>query len=270
MAKKISVALVIATYNWPEALKLVLESVLQQQVLPDEVIIADDGSDYSTKALIDDFKVNFPVPLKHFWHEDNGFQKTLILNLAIAGTTCDYIVQVDGDIVLHRNFIKDHIRTAERGYYIRGSRVMLSEQRSKQELKSGLFQGVSIFSQGIRNRINMLRIPVLAPFFVKKSKRSDNVSGCNCAFWHDDFVRVNGYNNEIKGWGHEDIELAARFINLGLSQKKIKMMAVCYHLHHPFHDRKRENINYVIYKNTLSQGIWYCPQGYASYQENYT
>ncbi|UFH56505.1 glycosyltransferase family 2 protein [Spirosoma sp. KNUC1025] len=269
MAKKISTALVIATYNWPEALKLVLESVLQQQVLPDEVIIADDGSGSATKQLIDTYKETFPVPLKHFWHEDNGFQKTLILNLAIAGTTCDYIIQVDGDIILDKNFVKDHIRAAEKGYYIRGSRVLLSESKSHRELAKGKFQQFSIFSQDIKNRINALRIPFLAPLFIKKSKRSDNVSGCNCAFWHADFAKVNGYNHDIKGWGHEDIELAARFVNLGLSQKKIKMMAVCYHLHHPYHDRKRETLNYTIYKNTLTQGIWYCSKGYRSYQQQY-
>lgn len=270
MAKKLSVALVIATYNWPDALKLVLESVLQQQVLPNEVLIADDGSGFATKRLIDEYRSKFPVPLKHFWQEDNGFQKTLILNLAIAGATCDYIVQIDGDIILHEQFINDHINAAEKGYYIRGSRVLLSEDRSAEELKNGRFQGASFFSAGIKNRINALRIPFLESLFIKKSKRSDNVSGCNCAFWHNDFVKVNGYNNEIKGWGHEDIELAARFINSGLSQKKIKMTAVCYHLYHSHNDRKHETINYTIYKHTLSTGIRYCPKGYTTYQEKYS
>ena len=270
MTKKLSVALVIATYNWPEALKLVLESVLQQQVLPDEVIIADDGSDYSTKTLIDAFRDKFPLPLKHFWHEDNGFQKTLILNQAIASTGCDYIVQVDGDIVLHKNFIKDHINAAEKGYYIRGSRVMLSEARSKQELQAGQIKKISVFSQGMKNRINALRIPFLTSLFTQKSNRSDNVSGCNCAYWRADFVKVNGYNNEIKGWGHEDIELAARLVNSGVGQKKIKMIAVCYHLHHPFNDRKHEPTNYAIYKHTLNQGVMACAKGYNNYQEQYS
>jgi len=49
MMKNMTVALVIATYNWPEALRLVLESVSEQTVLPDEIIIADDGSSKSTK-----------------------------------------------------------------------------------------------------------------------------------------------------------------------------------------------------------------------------
>ena len=73
-------SLVISTYNWTEALELVLKSVLKQTVFPIEVLIADDGSTSETKALIEGFRVNFPITIKHIWHEDNGFQKSQILN----------------------------------------------------------------------------------------------------------------------------------------------------------------------------------------------
>ena len=53
MNKKITVSLIISTYNRKEALELVLISVLKQQVLPNEVLIADDGSSDNTKQLIE-------------------------------------------------------------------------------------------------------------------------------------------------------------------------------------------------------------------------
>ncbi|PSL46031.1 glycosyltransferase involved in cell wall biosynthesis [Chitinophaga niastensis] len=262
MGDRMSVALLVTTYNWPEALKLVLESVLVQNVLPDEIIIADDGSGEATRAVVNAFIKKTTIPVKHFWHPDEGFRKTIIINQAITGTASDYIIQIDGDIVLHELFIKDHISEAEKGYYIRGSRVLLPEGKTRHFLRSGTFEAVSTFTRGLKNRFNSLRIPLLAPLLIKKSKRSRNLIGCNCAFWKADFLNVNGYNNELKGWGHEDIELAARFINSGLSQKKIKLKAVCYHLHHPFNDRVHENINYTVYLNTLKQGIAYCTNGY--------
>jgi len=270
MTKSISVALVISTYNWPQALGLVLESILQQEVMPDEVIIADDGSASTTKNLIDSFRSRFNIPLKHFWHEDKGFRKTIILNQAIAGTGCEYIIEIDGDIVLHKAFIKDHLKVAEKGYYIRGSRLMLSEEHSNHALRSGRLGNVSAFSKKVKNRFNGLRIPFLASLVIKKSKRSRNFRGCNCAFWRADFIQVNGYNNEMSGWGHEDIELAARFINAGLLQKKVKMIAICYHLHHTILDRQHESMNFTIYTRTLNQGIRYCSKGYNSYQKQYS
>ncbi|MGN6436567.1 MAG: glycosyltransferase family 2 protein [Agriterribacter sp.] len=260
-SQQTSLALVIATYNWPEALKLVLESVLEQTVMPDEILIADDGSGYSTKLLIDSYRNKFNVPLKHFWHQDNGFQKTLIMNQAIAGTDCDYIVQVDGDIVLNTHFIEDHKKVAEKGYYIRGSRVQVDDATSKRLIRQGTVANIPPYAPGIGNRINAMRMLPLSRFFIKKSKRSDNLIGCNCAYWRADFVKVNGYNSELKGWGHEDIELASRFINSGLSQKKVKMMAVCYHLHHPLQNRQRESYNYKVYQETARKGIMFCPKG---------
>ena len=49
-------SLIITTYNWPEALSLVLSSVFGQTSVPDEVIIADDGSENTTKNIIEKFK----------------------------------------------------------------------------------------------------------------------------------------------------------------------------------------------------------------------
>ena len=52
MKKGITISLIIATYNWPEALRLCLDSILRQTILPSEIIIADDGSDERTTKLI--------------------------------------------------------------------------------------------------------------------------------------------------------------------------------------------------------------------------
>ena len=89
--------------------------------------------------------------------------------------------------------------------------------------------------------------------------------GCNCAFWKADFVQVNGYNNQIQGWGHEDIELAARLINAGLLQKKVKLMAICYHMYHPVASRSNVDRNYGFYEEVVKSGSRYCINGY---QEN--
>ena len=48
------VSLIITTYNWPEALRLSLMSAARQTQLPDEVIVADDGSGEETRQLIAD------------------------------------------------------------------------------------------------------------------------------------------------------------------------------------------------------------------------
>ena len=95
-----TISLLIATYNWPQALACVLASVRAQRVAPLEVVIADDGSRDDTRRLIEREAQHFPVPIVHVWHEDTGFRLAAIRNKAIAQARGEYLVQIDGDIVL--------------------------------------------------------------------------------------------------------------------------------------------------------------------------
>jgi len=257
-----STALLISTYNWPEALDLVFQSILIQTRMPDEIIIADDGSGNETRKVIDAFREKCPVPVRHLWQHDDGFRKTVIVNQAISYTDCAYIIQIDGDIMLHPNFIEDHFRVQEKGTYIRASRVLLDEEKTKSFLLTKTYTPPSIFSKGITNRINALRWPFLAGFLIKRKKRSNNIHGSNCAYWRNDFIAVNGYNNALLGWGHEDIELAARLVNNGVLQKRVKLLAIGYHLHHTYNDRGRAAFNREIYQQVVDSGTTTCNDGY--------
>nr|WP_252865941.1 glycosyltransferase [Polynucleobacter paneuropaeus] len=85
------ISVLLATYNWPQALKLCLESLNQQTDQNFEIIIADDGSKEDTKALIEAMRPSFAVPITHLWQEDIGFRKTRILNQAIAVAKGNYL-----------------------------------------------------------------------------------------------------------------------------------------------------------------------------------
>lgn len=255
-----STTLLIATYNWPEALELVFKSVLQQTVPVSEILIADDGSDERTRAVIESFKQKTPIPVKHYWHEDKGFRKTIIMNEALTSASGDYIIQIDGDIILHPHFITDHLNEAKNGFYIKGSRSMLSENRTRQILRSKNIQ-IHPLTTGVGSKINASRLPLLSFLFRGDKYRSNNLRGCNFSFWKQDFLAVNGYNNDLEGWGHEDIELAARLTNLGVKQRQLKLKAVCFHLYHKINPRHNEDLNYKKYLKVVEDGIVKCKNG---------
>jgi glycosyltransferase involved in cell wall biosynthesis len=253
--------LIISTYNWPQALNLVLMSLLEQTVLPYEVIIADDGSRDETRVLIDSYKKILPVPLLHVWHEDIGFRKTIILNKAFAQAGSDYIIQVDGDIMLHKNFVEDHLRHRKKGHFIKGSRGRLNKKLTERILNDKKISLCSL-TPGVKSTINATRFPLLAPIFYKDDNLSRNVKGCNFAVWKNDFISVNGYDNDISGWGHEDIDLAARLINAGIKRRQLKMTAVCYHLHHEILSRNKEAENLDRYHEVVLNKVRACKNGY--------
>lgn len=255
------VALLISTYNWPEALDKVLQSVQIQTFLPDEILIADDGSVVMTKNLVEAWKLKSKVKITHFWQEDKGFRKTIIMNKAIGGTSADYIIQIDGDIILHKRFVEDHLKEKKYNFFLNGSRSLINKKNTEAILQNDELNFKQI-SKNVKNKINASRFPIIANFFRKEHFKSKNVKGCNFSFWREDFIKVNGYNNDISGWGHEDIEFAARLNNLGIKQRRLKMRAICYHLHHGYSDRKDENNNLSVYTNAVDQKITRCNNGY--------
>lgn len=236
------VSLIISTYNWPEALKLCLESVLRQTVLPSEVIISDDGSDERTAELIRRFAEKAPFPILHIWHEDRGFRKTIILNKAILKSSYSYIIQIDGDVFVDPYFVEDHLNMAEEGCFIRGTRALLTPRTTKSLLLGGGFPFITKLLIGLTQPTNALRLPqLIAQVVVRKELSGHRVKGCNMAFWKKDLIAVNGYDNTLQGWGHEDEELSWRLVNSGIRKKIVKFSAIAYHLFHKWLPRDEED-----------------------------
>lgn len=129
------ISLIITTYNRPKALWLTLISLIQQTKMPDEIIIADDGSKIETKLLIDRFIKKYNVFVNHVWQEDQGFRLSAIRNKAIAVARGDYIIQIDGDLILHKYFIEDHINWARKNTFISGTRCLLSKRLTNHLIK---------------------------------------------------------------------------------------------------------------------------------------
>lgn len=142
-------ALLVSTYNWPEALLLIFKSIENQSVAPDEVLIADDGSAEETTKLINEFKKQSNLKIHHFWHEDRGFRKSEALNKAIAGSKSDYIVQIDGDCIMHPDFIKDHLAIAEKKVFLFGSRVNITKDLKPKVLEDKIID-FHFLSAGIK------------------------------------------------------------------------------------------------------------------------
>ena len=259
---RFTVALLISTYKWAEALDIVLKSILYQSRRPDEVIIAEDGQDPSTVFCIDRFIKRTGIPVKHVNHEDIGFRKSLILNKAIKEIESDYIIEIDGDIIMHREFVADHIKGAREGYFVQGSRTMLTEWKSKKLLQTKNINRLHPLMRGLYSRFNAVRVPLFSSFFKVDPCSSHNVKGCNLAFWKVDYVKVNGYYSGFEGWGWEDYEFGERLINIGVKKKGLKMAAIGYHIFHPLSSRTNFTPNELIYRETVRYKYSYRPNGY--------
>jgi glycosyltransferase involved in cell wall biosynthesis len=259
-----SCSLISPTYNWPEALDLLLLSVLNQTVLPNEVIIADDGSREDTKQLIASYQKIFPIPLIHVWHEDIKNRKPSIMNQAIAKAKFDYIVEIDGDIIINKHFVEDHLTFAKKRQYLFGSRVNIQEV-----LLSDLFSKKMIhfnfFSKGIKKRGRTIRIPFLMYFAKSINKRSRKLRGCNMSFWKEDFIKINGFNESLVGWGMDDSEMIQRLHNIGIQGKRLKFAGIAYHIYHKEQSKSHTAINDEIERITTQNKLTFIDKGINQY-----
>lgn len=237
--KAIDISVIISTYNNPKWLQKVLWSFDVQTFKNFEVVIADDGSNDDTKQLIDSIASKVSYPIQHIWHEDNGFQKTIILNKATVASIGDYLVYTDGDCIARADFLQVHVNRREAGYFLSGGYFklpmdiseMITEADIKQQLcfdikwlkQHGLkstFKNNKITSKGLKERLLNSFTPTTATW-----------NGHNASGYKKDIITANGYDERMQ-YGGEDRELGERLFNAGLKAKQIRYSAICLHLDH--------------------------------------
>lgn len=247
--------LIVTTYNRPDALEAVLKSIQHQIVMPDEVIVADDGSRDDTRQLVERFMPDFPTKLLHCWHEDRGFRLSEIRNKAILQSSGDYIIMVDGDMVLNHNFVRDHIMLARPNQFIQGSRVLMSQRLTDSFLHKNKDIKLNWCTKGIKNRLNAMSIKGLMKCVSKHygPKGIESVRGCNMSYWKADVEKVNGFNQDFVGWGREDSEFVVRMLNNGYQRINAKFGCVGFHLWHP--ENKRSDAELAENDKRLAEAL---------------
>ena len=247
------IGLIISTYNQPEFLGLVLASVTGQSRLPDQLLIADDGSSAETRSMVDDFRATATFPVEHCWQDDKGFRKTRILNRAILRADTDYLVFSDGDMLLHSQYIQDHCDIAVRGRYTQGRRICLNQAATHRVLQSGE-TAINWWQRGLNRRLQIIRNRLLMSMASSRGTSLKNSRGCNQAFWREDLLAVNGLEENMQGWGREDSELCARLHNLGRHRFYARHWALAFHLYHPELSRNRDDRNMQLLQQTIDSG----------------
>jgi glycosyltransferase involved in cell wall biosynthesis len=224
-------SLIITTYNWPQALDLSLASVARQSLPPTEVIVADDGSGPATLATIERWRQHLSMPVRHVWQPDEGFRLARSRNRAIAASSMDYIVLVDGDMILQRHFVRDHVACARPDCFIQGARPQLSAEITAR-LLNGEQLSLGWWTAGLTRRLYAWRNPLLSRLTSRVRDSLGGIQGCNQSFWRKHALHVNGYDERFNAWGPEDREFAARLLHVGVHRNYIRHRAIAFHLHH--------------------------------------
>lgn len=255
-------SVIISTYNSPEWLQKVLWGYEVQTASDFEVIIADDGSKQPTFDMIKKIQTKINYPIKHVWQEDDGFQKSRILNKAILACASDYIIMSDGDCIPRNDFIQTHLYHREKGFFLSGGYFMLPINISKLIEKNDIIHQRCFNLKWLKKRglkasfkNNKIRAKGLFKKFLNQfTPTRPTWNGHNASGWKEDILAINGFDERMQ-YGGQDRELGERLFNFGIKSKQIRYLAICIHLDHPRGYKTQESIdkNLKIRKETKNE-----------------
>ncbi len=260
-----SLAVIVSTYNRPDALRLVLAGLARQSRREFELIVADDGSGEPTRAVVEEAKLSFNGRLQHVWHEDAGFRAGAIRNRAASRATAAGLVFSDGDCIPRSRVVAGHATGAHAGRMVRGSRVLLSEPFTAEVLVGRTSPDLEewavlhqLHRRGCLNRLGPLREGLIdrarCALSTTRGRRWQDCRSCNLAVPRAAFERVGGFDESFTGWGYEDSDLTIRLLNLGLRIRRAPAATTLFHLWHAEQPRTFEPHNLKRLNETLASG----------------
>lgn len=234
------ISVIISTYNAPRWLELVLEGYFCQVFTGSfELVIADDGSTELTEQLIDRMSSRSPVPIRHIWQPDEGFQKCRILNKAIAVSSGKVLLFTDGDCIPQPTMVAIHHSRTRPGWFLTGGYLKLpqavSEVISVSDVKAGhIFQPGWLMRHGFRPSGKLLKLMLRRPLDrlanqITPTKRTWNGHNSSCC--RDDAIAINGFNETMQ-YGGEDVEFGCRLNHLGVRGRHVRFSTIPVHLYH--------------------------------------
>lgn len=258
----LGISVIISTYNNEAWLQKVLEGYKYQTYDHYEVIVADDGSRERTKKLIESFQKDYPVPLHHVWHEDDGYRRQRILNIAIVAANKPYILFTDGDCIPRKDFVEVHAKYAEEGYFLSGGYCKLpmktSEAIEEEDIKTErCFDVKWLKKHDVLKGTQALKLnsgPAMASLLDFITPTNASFNNCNSSAWKADLLSINGYDERMQ-YGGPDRELGERLENFGLKSKQIRHKAIVLHLDHARGYKTKESLekNLAIRKEVKEQ-----------------
>jgi glycosyltransferase involved in cell wall biosynthesis len=217
-----TLSVVVATYEWPQALDAVLRGFADQSDRDFELVVADDGSGPETAELLARWQT--VLPLRHVRQEDDGYRLARVRNLGAGAASGSYLVFVDGDVVPRRHFVRSMRAAAVPGWFVAGKRLLLSQELTRRVLADQIPIQRWSFPHWALHGSQSSPLLALTPADRRVPGREGlpefvphaDGYGFMLGVFRSDFERVNGYDARFAGWGGEDVDMAVRLRRAGL------------------------------------------------------
>lgn len=265
--------IIISVYKDTEALEFILESLEQQTLLPDEIIVSEDGDSEEMGTFMTAQKNRFPN-LMHLTQTDDGWRKNIAMNNAIKSSTNEYLIFIDGDCVPYGTFIQAHIENAQKGIVLCGKRFELGPTFTD-KVKRHKLKLSDLEKNFLWHLLAMIRDEARHPedgFYFKShnlisrlihKRYVRHILGCNWSCYKEDFLKINGFDETYRLPAEgEDVDPSWRFRGMGIELKSCRNNANIIHLYHPKRFSAVEgDVNKAIMEKHRAKNAFVCKNG---------
>lgn len=272
------ISVIIPVYNRLEHLRAGFLCLLRQQKQIDELIITDDGSSQNISDYISDLLPKAKFTVKHIFQEDKGFRKTRALNNAVLNAEGEILVFCDQDLIFGEEYIQTIATNIKKNIFLMGrahhiteneKNMIISEIDNIKKYSDILEKLPSKYPKTIKKMLAEDRKRRILNFF-KLSKRGIKLVGMSYALLKEDYIKVNGYDENYIGWGEEDDDFGNRLNVAGIKGKEMITQNTQLHLWHYSDPSKIKSSNEEYYykrkKEIFEKKDYFCKNGYKSEQ----
>lgn len=255
-------SLVTCTFNRAVQLERGIKSILSQEVLPDEIVIVDDGSTDNTSEVVNKLKEIFPkinyIYLDHPEHRISSIPR----NVGIKNSTGDLVIFTEPECLHVGNTIKqllDKFDNEPNNSHL-ASQVWTIQQKIYQKLTQDNFdRPATILNHNFAQltdstNLNNTKAPD-SDWAITGQKNC--AAGCLFAVKKLWLLEVGGFDEEFKGHGGDDFNLYDRLALYGHGIVKHDDIIVIHQWHeknYPYNIYDMAHDNLSSWKDRLSRG----------------
>lgn len=270
---KEKMSVIVTLYNRLEYARNMILSLINQTLMIDELIFADDGSKEDVADVIKDLIDKCPFEIKCVYQEDIGFRLARSRNNGARAATGEFLIFLDQDVIMPDDFI-EKIYNVRKKKRIISSRGILSYEWQKEKIQIDLNQGkkfseiykfVTSRQKSEIKKIIKRDILYRVLYKLKLRTRGAKIVGLIFALYKEDFIAINGFDDNYKGWGKEDDDFGNRFFKYGGETYPILFEKFPIHMYHLGADSKKDSLNEEYYqkrKKEISKKNYKAINGY--------
>lgn len=231
-------SVIITVYNRPEMLIACLRALALQTAPIFEAVVSDDGSNEDSVKRMQAVFGELPFPVKYVWQADEGYRLAAARNNALRAAVGEYLLSLDGDILLLPEAVAVHLQHARRGVFLAANRAWVGEEDTRALLGQTITARFLdlLWARADRRHLRPAQRQFVRNAWLRKfglaSRHKPKILGCHFSLFREDIERVNGFDEHYVGWGLEDDDFALRLHLAGVRGRSLIREARALHLWH--------------------------------------